>query len=66
MAKHRTADVTISLYWDQRHKRWTITSSGGHHSEWLAIDTTAEVDQPAAWLLLKAIQREMESWLPMH
>ncbi len=61
--KARAADVTLSLYWDDKNKSWTATATGTGHSEWLRIRTTAPVDQAAAWLLLQALQREMESWL---
>lgn len=65
MVKARVADVTVSLYWDQRRKVWTATVSGTGHSEWKTIRTTNPIDQPAAWLLLGAVEREMLSWLPM-
>lgn len=64
MSNKRTADVTISLYWDTRWKRWTGTVNGTGHAEWKRIDTTSEVGQAEAWLLLAAVEREMLSWLP--
>jgi hypothetical protein len=59
----RAADVTLSLFWDQRYKRWTITVTGTKHSEFANILTTSEVGQVEAWLLIQAVKKEMESWL---
>lgn len=63
MQKNRAADVNIGLWWDDRFKRWHATITGTRHSEWITVESTAEIGQAEAWLLLQSVKREVESWL---
>lgn len=63
MAPKRAADVTLSLFWDTRWKRWTATIVYRDGRSFRRIETTSEVGQVESNLLLDAVRREMESWL---
>lgn len=63
MAEKRVADVVANWYWDERHKRWTVTLRGRGYRTWKRVETSAPMDQVGGQLMLDAVQREMESWL---
>lgn len=67
-SKSRVATVRIEIEWDERWKRWVITSSHNGTAKHPIVkhrnvNTTAEVDLAAMVMLSSAVAREMESWL---
>lgn len=66
MSKKRTADVTISLYWDSVWKKWGLTITGPGTTRSLTIRSTDSIGDTEMYLLAHALRREVESWLPMQ
>lgn len=63
MAEKRVADVVANWYWDDRHKRWTVTIRGSEGRQFRRVETTSPMGYPEMQLMLDSIRREMESWL---
>lgn len=59
----RLPDAEIRFYWDDRGKRWTISSTYAQGNQWLRAETTAALDQQGVQKLLAVVKAEMESWL---
>lgn len=63
----RIATCTVSLYWDERVKRWAAVArrDGMTAVRTLTIDTTADIDEVGTLRILAAIEDEMMRWLPL-
>lgn len=75
MAQHRASvleqnedsTLTISFYWAPKRKQWDVVIrgkfSGGRWAITRSVDTRAQLDKAAAWLLMGAVEDELMSWI---